>query len=426
MQIMVLGAGGFIGRQILAELTAASHQVLAVVRTLAGLDQAFPDARFVRLDLAEVPASADWIPHLAGVDVIVNAAGILRGAGMEAVHRTAPRALYAAAAEAGVRRVVLLSAISARAEVMTDYARSKLAGEQVLRDAGIDWTILRPSLVYGDGSYGGTSLLRGMAGLPWRVPLPGDGSFAFTPIHARDVARVVRLACEEARFSGQLLEPVGPETLTLRDLLARYRAWLGFGKARFVAVPMPVMRLLGRIGDLAGSGPIATNSLEQLVAGNVGDSAAFATAAGFRSRSLDEALRDRPAQVQDRWHARLFFLAPAIRASLIVLWLASALLGLLAGGAAAATFVDAMALPSASADALRIGTSILDVAIAGLVAFDRRGRLSTLVQLIAVGAYTLVLGVAMPGLWLDPLGPLLKNLPILALILAHGAIGDKR
>ncbi|NIJ21322.1 uncharacterized protein YbjT (DUF2867 family) [Sphingomonas naasensis] len=423
---MVLGAGGFIGRQIVAELTAAGHRVTGVVRALAGLDRAFPDARFVELDLTRATGPADWTPHLAGVDIIVNAAGLLRGAGMEAVHVTAPRALYAAAATAGVRRMVLISAISARTGVDTDYARSKLAGEQVLRDAGIGWTILRPSLVYGDGSYGGTSLLRGMAGLPLRVPLPGDGSFAFTPIHVRDLARAVRLTCEEARFAGEVLEPVGPETLSLRALLARYRAWLGFGAARFVPVPLPVMRLLARIGDVAGSGPIATNSLAQLVAGNAGNSAAFADAMGFAPRSVGEALAERPAQVQDRWHARLFFLAPAIRGVLVLLWLASAALGLFTGAAATAGFVDTLGLAPGWGEGLRIGTSILDIVIAGLVLLDRRGRLATGAQLAVVIGYTLALGAALPALWLDPLGPLLKNLPILALICVHGAIAENR
>lgn len=426
MRIMVLGAGGFIGRQIVAELRAGEHQVVGVVRAPAGLDKAFPDVRFVRLDLLDAVAPADWLPHLAGIDVIVNAAGVLRGAGMEPVHVIAPRALYAAAAEAGIDRVVLLSAISARTGVNTDYARSKLAGEQVLREAGIGWTILRPSLVYGDGSYGGTSLLRGMAGLPCRVPLPGDGSFAFTPIHVGDLARAIRLACEDAGFDGQVLEPAGPETLSLRALLARYRAWLGFGEARFVSIPMPVMRLLGRMGDVLGSGPIATNSLVQLVAGNAGDGDVFAAAIGFRPRSLDQALAARPAQVQDRWHARLFFLAPAIRGVLVLLWLASALLGLFAANAATVAFVDALGLPAPWADGLRIGTSVLDIGVAALVLLDRRGRAATLVQLAVVIGYTLVLGAALPALWLDPLGPLLKNLPILALVCVHGAIGEDR
>ena len=398
---------------------------MAVVRNTAGLGDAFPSARFVELDLARATAVAAWTPLLSGIDLIVNAAGILRGSGMNAVHVDMPRALYAAAVDAGVRRAVLISAISARPDVDTDYARSKLAGEHALRESGLGWTILRPSLVYGEGSYGGTSLMRGMAGLPFAIPIPGDGRFVFTPIHVRDLARAVRIACEEERFAGQTLDPVGPETLELRDLLGRYRAWLGFGSARFFPIPMPLMRLLGRLGDGVGSGPIATNSLAQMVAGNAGDSAAFRDVIGFQSRTLDEALRVRPAEVQDQWHARLFLLAPLIKTILVLLWLASAWLGLAHGAAPTAELVEALGLPHAWADPLRIGGSILDIAIAALLLGDRTARLSTAAQLLAVVGYTFVIGIAMPGLWLDPLGPLLKNLPILALVLVHGAIGGK-
>lgn len=426
MRILLLGAGGFIGRHILAELTKHGHEVIAVVRDSAGLDRAFSGVRFAPLDLARATDSHGWTELLSGVDLIVNAAGILRGRDMEPVHVDMPRALYAAAAAVGVRRAILISAISARPDVKTDYARSKLAGEQALRDSGIVWTILRPSLVYGDGSYGGTSLIRGMAGFPIAIPVPGAGDFAFTPIHARDLAYAVRIVCEEERFAGQILEPAGPETLTLRELLGRYRAWLGFGTARFLSIPMPVMHLIGRLGDIAGSGPVATNSLIQMIAGNAGDGARFEAAIGFRPRALGEALHDRPAQVQDRWHARLFFLAPLTRALLVLLWLASGLLGLACGAASAAELAGALSLPMGWADPVRIGASLLDFAIAGLVLADRRARLSTIVQLAVVMGYTLVMGVALPALWLDPLGPLLKNLPILALILVHGAIEDRR
>ena len=426
MRILLLGAGGFIGRHILAELAAHGHAVTAVVRDAARLAGAFPDARLITRDLAEMVRVSDWAPLVQGIDVIVNAAGVLRGRTMDAVHVEMPRALHAAAAAAEVRRVVLISAISARDDVATDYAQSKRAGERALCESHVPWTILRPSLVFGDGSYGGTSLLRGMAGLPWRVPLPGAGDFAFTPIHAHDLARAVRLVCEEPRFVGQTLESVGPETLTLRELLERYRAWLGFGAARFLRVPMPLMRLFARMGDLAGAGPIASNRLAQLVAGNAGDSGAFAEAIEFRPRSLAETQRDRPAQVQDRWHARLYFLAPLVKAMLVLLWLGSALLGLVYGAAPTADLLRALGAPQVWADPLRIGSSLLDLGIVLLLLRDRKGHIVTLVQLAVIGGYTLVLGAALPGLWLDPLGPLFKNLPILGLVLVHGAVADSR
>lgn len=426
MRILVLGAGGFIGRHILSDLLNAGHDVIGVARSTQALVGAFPQAAFVALDLARAAGIEDWSGRLEGIDVVVNAAGVLRGPDMDAVHVAMPKALLAAAAAARVKRVVLISAISAREDVATDYSASKLVGEEALRKSGLDWTILRPSLVYGDGSYGGTSLMRGMAGLPLAVPLPGVGEFAFTPIHVRDLARTVRIACEGGVPPCHTLEPVGPETLTLKELLARYRAWLGFGPARFVPVPMPVMRAFGRIGDVFGDGPIATNSLVQMVAGNAGDSEAFARAIGFAPRSIGTAMRDRSAQVQDRWHARLFFLAPLLKAVLALMWLASAWLGLAHGAMQTEAVVHSLGLSAGWADPMRIGSSLLDTAVAAQLLFDRSAVRAALVQLAVVSGYTVVVGLALPELWLDPLGPLLKNLPVMLAIVVYGVIGDKR
>ncbi|NYF30677.1 SDR family oxidoreductase [Sphingopyxis sp. JAI108] len=421
-----MGAGGFIGRHILVELLAAGHEVTAVVRKPDSLAAAFPQVQVLALNLARETDPRAWHSRLAGIDCIVNAAGNLRGAEMEAVHTLMPRALYAAANLAGVKHVLLISAISARPDAGTDYAETKLAGEEVLRASEVAWTILRPSLVYGDGSYGGTSLMRGLAGLPFLIPLPGKGDFTFTPIHARDLACSVALICEDSRFFGKTLEPVGPDTLDLRDLLARYRAWLGFGPARFMTVPMPVMFLLARVGDIAGDGPISTNSLKQMIAGNFGDSEEYVSAIGFAPRSLDDVLRTRPAEVQDRWHARLFFLAPAIRAVLVLLWLVSAWLGFFHGAAATHALGDAFGLPPGWEDPLRLGGSFADIGVAMLIFLDRDARWSTPIQLAVVAGYTLVIGIGLPQLWFDPLGPLIKNIPILLLVAVHGIVGNRR
>lgn len=426
MRILLLGAGGFIGRHILSDLSGQGHKVVAVVRRAKGLAEAFPAVEIVEMDLHRAVRPSDWTGLLADIDVIVNAAGILRGREMQAIHVEMPRALYAAARKSPVKRVILISAISAHESVLTDYAASKIEGESALQASGLGWTILRPSLIYGDGSYGGTSLIRGMAGLPWFIPVPGRGDYLFTPLHARDLARAVREIYENARYEGAILEPAGPETMDLKELLARYRAWLGFGSARFLSVPMPAMRAIGRVGDLLGDGPISTNSLAQMEAGNAGDGAAFAVAIGFTPRSLGTALRERPAQVQDRWHARLFFLAPAVKATLFVLWFWSAILGLVAGADKTAELMAALGWSSTLEIPLRIATSLLDLFVAALVLMDKTARWSTPAQVAVIVGYSMVVGVALPQLWLDPLGPLLKNLPILALVFVHGAIGDKR
>ncbi len=426
MRILVVGAGGFIGRHILTELVSAGHQVIGAVRGPERLSPAFPRVDFIACDLARDLEPASWRTRLANVDVVVNAAGLLCGRDMEAVHIAGPAALYRASVGAGVKRGVLISAISARTGVDTDYARTKLAGESTLKNSGLKWTVLRPSLVYARGSYGGTSLLRGMAGLPFFTPIPGMGRQCFSPIHAADLAHAVRLSCEDDEFVDRVLEPAGPDTITVRDLLGLYRRWLGFGSARFVIVPLWALRLLATVGDWVGMGPISSNSLDQLLAGNVGDGEAFAKAVGFAPRHLAATLAGDPAQVQDRWHARLYFLAPALKAVLVLLWIASGILGLAYGRSATETLVARLDFPGFWAEPLWVGSSLLDFAMALLLLADRRGGTAMVCQLLVVAGYTAVLSFALPMLWLDPFGPLLKNLPILMAILVNGALSDRR
>lgn len=423
MRILVLGAAGFIGRHIVAELLKGGHQPVGAVRREADFVRAFPGVAAVACDLARDVSVADWLPRLAGVDAVVNAAGVLSGAEMEAVHVTAPCALYEACAIAGVKRVVLISAISARPEVDTDYARAKLAGEKLLQDGPLDWTILKPSLIVAKGSYGGTSLLRGLAGLPLFTPLVGDGHFSFSPLHAQDLARAVRVVCEEGRFSRQVLEPAGPEIISLRDLLSRYRTWLGLPCVPYLSIPMGVMRWLAALGDRMGRGPISSNSLAQLIAGNEGNGQRFAAAIGFMPRSFAQFMAEEPAEVQDRWHARLFFMAPLLKFALAAMWLLSGLIGFFTGLPLAQEVLQVLGLPSGLAFPVVVLTCLIDLIICLLVL---SGRKATTVQLVVIAGYTLLLTLAMPSLWLDPLGSLLKNIPIVAAVLCHGVLREQR
>ncbi|MDP1751314.1 MAG: NAD(P)H-binding protein, partial [Reyranella sp.] len=335
MRILLTGANGFLGNQLMAGLRARGHEMVAAVRNPAAFRLKWPGVETLTVNFNRDTSSEAWRSRLAGVEAVINCAGVLhggRGQDIEAIHATAPIALFDACAAAGVRRVVQVSAISADDEAGTEYALTKKRADDHLHGLQIDWTILRPSLVYGEGSYGGTSALRGLAGLPWASLLPGDGSAAFRPIHIDDLIETVARVVENDRFARQTLEPVGPEVVTLRDLVGKYRAWLGLAPARAIAIPMPLMRVAARIADFAGGGPLGTASLRQLEFGNAGKepATAFAGKIGFTPRGMDEMLGRRPAQTQDLWHARLYFLRPLLRTALVLLWLGSALAGVLA------------------------------------------------------------------------------------------------
>ncbi|MBL8671199.1 MAG: NAD(P)H-binding protein [Alphaproteobacteria bacterium] len=423
MRALVLGAAGFVGRHVVAGLLDAGHDVVAAARRPAEIARRFPAARAVACDLARDDAAA-WRSRLDGVDVVVNAAGLLRDPGLQAVHVDGPRALYDACKSVGVRRVVLVSAISADPEAGTDYARTKLAGEALLRESGLDWVVLRPSLIYAEGSFGGTSLMRGLAALPWAVLLPGDGGQRFQPIHVEDLVVAVLRALEGPLLACRTVEPVGPDTLTLKEMLVAWRAWLDIPAGRLLRVPMAVIWALARLGDLIGKGPLSTVSVRQMEHGNVGDPAAFAAAVGFAPRRFVDWLQRRPSHVQDRWHARMYFARSLLRLGLGAFWVGSGVIGLWAPMDFVAEVFQSFRVPEAWWTGLARAACLVDIAIGLGVWLRWQG--AHLAQAGVTLAYTLIFTLAAPAIWVDPLGAILKNAAVLAAIAAYAAIEDDR
>jgi len=429
MHVLMTGATGFLGRHIAARLLSDGHAITAIVRDPAVMRRRFPTARAIGADISRMTRPEDWRPLLDGIDAVVNCAGILQASGAssaEAIHTAAPIALFDAAAQAGITRVVQISAVSADREAGTDYARTKAAADDHLRACELDWFVIRPSLVYGQGSYGGTSFLRGLAGLPMVVPLIGDGGQAFQPIHADDVARAVATCLDPATPPRQILDAVGPETLTTRQTIERIRAWLDLPQARFIPVPMPLIRATARLGDWVGGGPVTTTALRQMEYGNVSDPRRFADSIGFAPRSLDQSLTQSPSHVQDRWHARLYFLPGLLTLSLALMWFGSAIAGWASLPPDALTLTRMLGLPDNAASWLAGAFCVLDLGIGAWITSRWKPTWCGLAQLAVVGGYTIGLGLLLPHLWLDPYGALLKNLPILAAILAWMATRERR
>ena len=421
MHIFLLGADGFIGRHIATHLHAHGHKVTASARRVCAL-QSMGFATFQ----ADLTKPQNWAEAVQGCDAIVNAAGLLNGpeAHMRAVHAEAPAALYAAAKTAGLSKLVLISAVGIQAN--TPFARHRVAGEAVAQASGLPTVILRPSMVLGETSYGGASLLRALAAAPFTTPMVGTGHQRFDPIHAEDLAATVRQALETDTLTNQTLSPCGPERVTQVQMLKALRAWLGRAPAPALRLPMPIARALGWMGDHLKLGPISTAAVRQLETGVTADYEAFAKATGQRPRGFSEILASRPAGTQDLWHARLYLLRPLIRLALMFMWLLSGIIGLFLPPE---RFLDGLATVPLSGQALTIAAraaGLLDVAIAfGLLVAWRLPRLAW-VQLGIVGSYTLAFGVMAPMLWLDPYGGLLKNIPILCLIWVHLILEEER
>jgi len=327
VRVLLTGANGFVGRYLLAALIQAGHEVVPAVRRPNETDRLLPRPASIRVDFNRATDSKDWALHLAGIDAVINCAGILQGRpgqSIDAIHARAPIALFQACEAAGVRRVIQISAISAEPGAGTGYATTKHAADTYLARTGLDWVILRPSLVYAQGAHGGTALFRAIAALPFVTPLPGDGRQQFQPIHMDDLTGAIVRILADPKVRHVTIDPVGPEPITLRQLFADLRQWLGFRPVPAIPIPMFLMRLAARAGDVVG-GSLNTTAIRQVDFGNTGPVEPFIAATGIRPRGWKAGLNQHPAQPQDRRRARLYFVRPLVWAALALLSLAAVL-----------------------------------------------------------------------------------------------------
>ena len=427
MRVLLTGATGFIGSAVLARLAAEGHDVRAVARRPgAGLTP----AEWCNLDLARTTDAAAWRPLLEDMDAVVHCAGVLQdgpGDSSRGVHVEGTAALYRACEDAGVRRVVHVSAIGVDREPLSTFSASKKLGEEALMARALDWVILRPSVVTGRAAYGGSALIRGLAALPVLFRLPGTGPMQVVQLD--DLVETILFFLRPdapARFA---CDVAGPERLSLEEVILTYRRWLRLGEPRRVAAPRWFAALLYRLGDLAGllgwRPPVRSNARREFVRGAVGDPRSWTEVTGIRPRSLAQALAAEPASVQERWFARLYILKPVVLAGLSLFWIATAVVSLTAGWNTGLGYMREAGLGAAGAPGIVAGAAA--DCLVGLGIVLRKTAKPALYAALGLSVFYLMAGsFLLPRLWADPLGPMMKILPVIALNLAAIAIVDDR
>lgn len=428
MRILVTGGYGFIGTAVTARLVAGQHEVVGLGRNPARAAARLSAVRWISLDIAKARRAEDWLPHIDGVDAVVNCAGVLQdGAGddVRAVHVDGTLALFEACKRAGVRRVVHISAIGV--ETDTPFAKTKREADEALMKSGLDWIVLRPSIVVGRNVYGGTALIRALASLPL-LPL-GPRDPILQPVQVGELAEAVAYFLRPEAPVRNLLEVAGPERIALSEMIAQYRRWLGYRPAKVIRVPASLEALPFRLGDFAGllgwRPPLRTTALRQLQRDVVGDHKGWTSVTGIQATALADALACDPASVQERWFAKLFLLKPALIGGLALFWIATGAIALgPARGAATALLAQAGLVTHAASAA--IGGAILDMIVGAGIAVRRTARAALWASIAVSLGYLLLGSLLLPALWSDPLGPLVKILPVLFAAFATLAILDDR
>jgi uncharacterized protein YbjT (DUF2867 family) len=413
LTVFLTGATGFIGGRIALALLRAGHAVVVAARDPSAISPALA-VRAIAADFTTDHDPATWLPRLAGVDVIVNAVGILRERGRQtfaALHRDAPKALFAAAAQAGVRRIVQISALGADTQATSAYHRSKKAADDALVELGIAATIVQPSLVYGRGG-ASARLFNLLAAMPI-TPLPGHGEQRIQPVHIDDVVdAIVRLV--EGRGQAERLPLVGPEPLTLRVFLARLRSTIGLGRISFLPVPMPLVRAAARAGDRLQSAMLDRDTLAMLERGNTADARATRQLLEREPRPVSAFVR--PDEAGDvRTEALLAWLLPVLRVSIAAVWIATGIVSLgVYPVEQSYALLARVGVTGSLAPTMLYGAALLDIALGVATLALARRRALWLAQIALIVGYTALISWRLPEFWLHPYGPILKNLPMLA------------
>jgi len=255
MKIAITGASGFIGTHLATRLAGEGHELLMLNRR-NHVSQDSEQLTAITTDLSDV---AVLEKALRGCDAVSHCAGITREIGnrtFKNVHVQGTRNLVTAAQNAGVKRMVLMSFLRARPNCSSPYHESKWETEEIVRNSGLDYTVIKAGVVFGRGDHMLDHLSHALYTFPI-FPLVGLKDQACRPLAVEDLVQVMRAALVDMRLKQQTVAVVGAEEIYLREAVRRVAAVVGKEPLIF---PLPVWchKIMARVFELTMKTPLAS------------------------------------------------------------------------------------------------------------------------------------------------------------------------
>jgi len=239
MRVAITGGTGFVGRHLARALVGKGHEVALIARGLDDRDRGvlnLPNARFFPCDLSN---ARELARAFGACGAVAHCAGINREIGRQTyqqVHVEGTRHVVEAARSAGVGKVALLSFLRARPGCGSGYHESKWAAEEIVRQSGLDYTIVKAGVVYGRGDH----MLDHLSHALFTFPVFATVGFKDSPVRplaVEDLVNILQAALIEGRLSRQTVAALGPEEMPLSTAVRRVARVIG---KRPIFVRMPV------------------------------------------------------------------------------------------------------------------------------------------------------------------------------------------
>ncbi len=428
--VLVLGGYGLIGSAITKRLMDAGYSVTGLGRSASKGAALLPKAHWIGADISALTQAIDWEDHLSNIDVVINASGALQNGlkdRLVALQEDSIIALIQACESNNIKRFIQISAPDANLHSSTLFYRTKAAADEALKASQLDWTIFRPGLVISPHAYGGTSLIRQLAAMPIIQPIM-MGKVPIQTIAIDDVAQAVCIALKN-NITAIDVDLVEDGSQTLLELTLSVRKWLGFKPPKAVLnVPNWIGRSIAWCADVAGwlgwRAPLRSTALTVLTQGVTGSALPWQSMSNTHLKTLEQTLYGLPSTLQERIFARVMLLFPILILTLSGFWIVSGVIGTIQQTQAVETLNGV--LPDRFAQAFVLLGSVADILIGIGLLIRPLTRKACWASIILSSAYLVASVWLTPHLWADPLGPMVKVFPAIALALMITALMEAR
>jgi uncharacterized protein YbjT (DUF2867 family) len=272
--IVITGATGFVGQEVVKQARADGHAVSAIVR-----DSKAKSARTLveKFGVELFHGNVVYAPSLEGsmqdAKCVIHLVGIIhewKENTFQRVHTEATINVIDAAKAAGVKRYLHMSALGTRAGARSRYHQTKWAAEEAVRKSGLAWTIFRPSVIYGPGDQSITVLSNVLRRAPF-VPVLGDGNSKIQPVSVENVAKSFVSAIKNDGTVGKTYDLCGPEAFTWNELYDKLLAFCGLRRPK-LHLPLSIARVIASVAEkVLAKPPFNRDQLLMVQEDNVGD-----------------------------------------------------------------------------------------------------------------------------------------------------------